>query len=182
MRPGPPTRYPSRPSAPTAVRPSEHQHRGEPFRARNHSGDVLHAEPPAHLTRGTATAHLIDFDGEARQPPFESRRGVRRQLRGRIAACPLLPPLLRPNVKLCRGRFHKMQVGGRAVPKGTTRRGRPPAPLDGRRSPTAVSRRARRCPLSSRPRTAAKVLDIILVSTNHVDELTTEADHPLSNG
>jgi len=30
---------------------------------------------------------------------------------------------------LCRGRFHKMQVGGRAVPKGTTRRGRPPAPL-----------------------------------------------------
>ena len=33
------------------------------------------------------------------------------------------------NVKLCRGRFHKMQVGGRAVPKGTTRRGRPPATL-----------------------------------------------------
>ena len=43
-------------------------------------------------------------------------------------------PTPRPhNVKLCRGRFQKMQVGGRAVPKGTTRRGRPPATVDGRR-------------------------------------------------
>ena len=38
----------------------------------------------------------------------------------------------------------QVQVGGRAVPKGTTRRGRPPAPLDGRRSPTAVRARGAR--------------------------------------
>ena len=43
------------------------------------------------------------------------------------------------NVKLCRGRFHKMQVGGRTVPKGTTRCGRPPASLDRPSAPTAVS-------------------------------------------
>ena len=33
------------------------------------------------------------------------------------------------NVKLCRGPFHKMQVGGRAIPKGTKEHGRPPASL-----------------------------------------------------
>ena len=42
------------------------------------------------------------------------------------------------NVKLCCGRFHKMQVGGRAVPKGTTERGRPPASLLRPSAPTFV--------------------------------------------
>ena len=43
-----------------------------------------------------------------------------------------------PNVKLCCGRFHKMQVGGRAVPKGTIERGRPPASLPRPSAPTSV--------------------------------------------
>ena len=42
------------------------------------------------------------------------------------------------NVWLCCGRFHKMQVGGRAVPKGTTERGRPPASLTRPTAPTSV--------------------------------------------
>jgi hypothetical protein len=43
------------------------------------------------------------------------------------------------NVKLCCGRFHKMQVGGRAIPKGTKEHGRPPASLTRPSAPTAVS-------------------------------------------
>ena len=43
------------------------------------------------------------------------------------------------NVSLCRGFFHKMQVGGRAVPKCTIKRGRPPASLTRPSAPTSVS-------------------------------------------
>ena len=46
------------------------------------------------------------------------------------------------NVKLCCGRFHKMQVGGRAIPKGTKEHGRPPASLTRPSAPTAVRQRA----------------------------------------
>jgi hypothetical protein len=52
------------------------------------------------------------------------------------------------NVWLCCGRFHKMQVGGRAVPKGTTRRGRPPAAITRPSAPTSVMPRLR-CPASA---------------------------------
>ena len=48
----------------------------------------------------------------------------------------------RHNVWLCRGRFHKTQVGGRAEPKGTIQRGRPPASL--RRPSVTNLRYARR--------------------------------------
>ncbi len=90
-------------------------------------------------------------DDEVVDPP-KSQCGYERSAKTRHQ--PLFQPrelqCRPPNVKLCRGRFHKMQVGGRAVPKGTTRCGRPPASLDGRRSPTAV--RWRTTPLERFPR------------------------------
>ena len=54
--------------------------------------------------------------------------------------------LLRPRVRLCRGRSYKMRVGGHAGPSGTIKRGRQPATLTGHRSPTAVGAGSRSSP------------------------------------